>query len=149
MIPLLIPRQRHLFRVEFFSNVDELTAQQDTLRIIQRSVVSIDLGTEMLLTGDTTTRAKRFIAWLMDDLDSALGRAIRELQLNPLPFTTIVSLLNQNGQVRERFVYVDCTADALQHSLLSHEPATADHPNADKSMKLLQFGFDHLEHEFF
>jgi hypothetical protein len=133
---------------------------------IEKQVISIDLGTELLSSPLIEHRTSRLILWLMDDEDCRLMSAIRKIQLSMESFTLYVTLHNGKKPL-EIFAFVGCRLDAMQHSLFSHEPVTesiklasprgvtffeaegtiSSSANRANSMKLLQIVFEQMTHE--
>lgn len=142
---------------------------------IIKQIVCVDMGAEDLSGPNVTHRTQRVILWLEDDVTCTVMRSIREWQKNPTEFTFDVTLVDSNQEWLEKYTFIGCTLDALQHSMLSYKGADSDRVGltlkpawpvmADQSdegsysisgviqrsngavMKLLQVGFLVMKHE--
>ena len=125
---ILHPKHRNRFRVLFLKTGTEYRAllnklQEDSLieelRELSLQVVAADTGSEELTTSGLTHRTNRLIITLEDDITNRAVDAIRtwqQLQSEGRTFDVWVDCMDGNDRVIDRYVFIQCSMEALQHS---------------------------------
>lgn len=110
--------QRSHFEVSFLDEDDDPILD---LKPMERFVLAVDLGTELLVTEGTSHRTNTLIVWLADDWTSAVMSAVRTyMAKGNSPFKLMVRVTN-GAKIKDIFVYSNCVLSALQHSIFSKE----------------------------
>lgn len=108
---MLIPKLAHNFVIK---------TTDPRLAILTELLVSIDMGAEDLTMSEPVHRTGKIILWLTDDSTCRLMTSLRDAQRDPLPFDLEVTLLNPNNEILETYGFIDCSLQAIQHSMLNY-----------------------------
>jgi hypothetical protein len=176
MFNILQPKLRHQFMLQVTDADGSYNPEYD---IFATQLISVDLGSELLLEGSPKQhKTNRIVLWLEDDATCKLIRTIRNMQAEPRQVNVDVFLVNGNEDVLERYSYKLATIEAMQHSMFSYagvedrialqaivpqtdidgvqtnvkiplEGHVTSSQSKSCSMKLLQFFFLGFEHQIY